>query len=59
MNPHMLEAAPVQRNLAQLASDGWNVMQPGAGLVACGDVGAGRLPEPAEIMAWVQRVLGP
>jgi phosphopantothenoylcysteine decarboxylase / phosphopantothenate---cysteine ligase len=56
MNPHMLDAAPVRRNLAQLEADGWSVMQPGEGLVACGDVGPGRLPEPAEILAWVERV---
>lgn len=51
MNPHMLTAAPVARNLAQLARDGWQLVEPGAGRLACGDEGRGRLAEPAEIAA--------
>ncbi|NOT32226.1 MAG: bifunctional 4'-phosphopantothenoylcysteine decarboxylase/phosphopantothenoylcysteine synthetase, partial [Planctomycetes bacterium] len=31
MNPHMLAAPPVARNLAQLARDGWQVVEPEAG----------------------------
>jgi phosphopantothenoylcysteine synthetase/decarboxylase len=54
MNPSMLAAAPVARNLAQLASDGWRVVEPGAGRLACGDEGRGRLAEPAEIAAMLR-----
>jgi phosphopantothenoylcysteine decarboxylase/phosphopantothenate--cysteine ligase len=58
MNPHMLAAAPVQRNLEQLRRDGWRVLEPGAGHMACGDEGRGRLSEPAEILAALAEILG-
>ena len=53
MNPVMFSAPSVQRNLAQLSRDGWRVMKPAEGPMACGDVGEGRLPEPAEILEWI------
>jgi len=55
MNPHMLAAAPVARNLEQLRRDGWQVIEPGAGRLACGDEGRGRLAEPEEIAAFLAR----
>lgn len=57
MNPTMLEARPVQRNLALLREDGWLVLEPAVGHTACGDDGKGRLPEPAELVAAVARAL--
>ncbi len=53
MNPTMLANPAVARNLAQLASDGWEVLEPGTGHMACGEAGSGRLPEPADILARV------
>ena len=53
MNPEMLASGPVQRHVETLRGDGWEVMEPGEGHMACGVVGKGRLPEPQEI---VQRV---
>ncbi len=58
MNPTMLEHPAVRRNLATLVEDGWEVMEPGAGHMACGEEGAGRLPEPAEILTRVGELLG-
>lgn len=58
MNPHMLAAGPVARNLAQLARDGWQVVEPAAGRLACGDEGRGRLAEPQEILAVLRARLG-
>jgi phosphopantothenoylcysteine decarboxylase/phosphopantothenate--cysteine ligase len=58
MNPVMLQAAPVQRNLGRLREDGWSVLDPDAGHVACGDAGAGRLPEPERIAAALDALLG-
>jgi phosphopantothenoylcysteine synthetase/decarboxylase len=58
MNPEMLAAPAVKRNLAQLAKDGWRVMDPTEGPMACGDVGPGRLPEPVEILRWIEAELG-
>lgn len=57
MNPHMLASAPVQRNLATLRADGWSVIEPGAGHMACGVDGQGRLPEPAELVRAVEQAL--
>jgi len=58
MNPHMLAAGPVARNLATLERDGWRVVHAGAGRLACGDEGRGRLAEPDEIVAVLREVLG-
>jgi phosphopantothenoylcysteine decarboxylase/phosphopantothenate--cysteine ligase len=49
MNIHMYANRAVQRNLDTLRSDGYVVMEPGAGQLACGTSGPGRLPEPEEI----------
>ena len=49
MNTNMYESKAVQRNLARLADDGYHIMTPGAGELACGTVGPGRLPDPADI----------
>lgn len=58
MNPTMLEHPAVRRNLATLVEDGWEVMEPDAGHLACGEEGAGRLPESAEILTRVEELLG-
>jgi len=57
MNPNMLSSPPVARNLGQLREDGWRVLEPESGHVACGTTGKGRLPEPADIVAWLRREL--
>jgi phosphopantothenoylcysteine decarboxylase/phosphopantothenate--cysteine ligase len=58
MNPHMWSAAPVVRNLERLRADGWRVLEPGSGHLACGVRGPGRLGEPAEILAAIRELLG-
>lgn len=58
MNPHMLACAPVARNLAQLARDGWQLVEPDAGRLACGDEGRGRLAEPTGIAALLRHPQG-
>jgi len=50
MNTHMYESPAVQRNLQTLQNDGYTIVAPGAGELACGTVGAGRLPEPEQIV---------
>src|SRR5688572_31814315 len=59
MNTHMLEHAAVQRNLEVLASRGIRFVDPGAGYLACGWIGKGRLAEPADIVAAAGEVLAP
>ncbi|MEM7310164.1 MAG: flavoprotein [Planctomycetota bacterium] len=53
MNPHMLAAPPVQRSLGVLREDGWRVLDPEEGHLACGVEGRGRLPEVERIVAAV------
>lgn len=57
MNPTMLAHPAVRRNLDRLREDGWEVMEPGAGHMACGEAGEGRLAEPADIVARIQELL--
>ena len=59
MNTHMYENRAVQRNLERLEQDGYTIVEPGAGVLACGTVGPGRLPEPEEILAVVSAGLTP
>jgi phosphopantothenoylcysteine decarboxylase / phosphopantothenate---cysteine ligase len=58
MNSRMLEAPPIVRNLAQLREDGWRILEPGEGHLACGDEGKGRMSEVPEILAAVAELLG-
>lgn len=50
MNRQMWENPATQRNVAQLAADGVQLLGPACGEQACGEVGAGRMLEPAEIL---------
>jgi phosphopantothenoylcysteine decarboxylase/phosphopantothenate--cysteine ligase len=51
MNTNMLEHEAVRRNMATLASRGVRFVEPGAGYLACGWIGKGRLAEPDAIAA--------
>lgn len=59
MHTEMWEHPAVQENLATLGRRGVHVVEPTAGRLAGGDVGAGRLASPETIVAAVERVLGP
>ncbi|MGE5386003.1 MAG: bifunctional phosphopantothenoylcysteine decarboxylase/phosphopantothenate--cysteine ligase CoaBC [Betaproteobacteria bacterium] len=50
MNKQMWQSAPTQRNAAQLRADGVALLGPASGEQACGEVGAGRMLEPEEIL---------
>jgi len=58
MNREMWAAAPTQRNLEQLRADGVSLLGPAAGEQACGEIGLGRMLEPADILAALPSVLG-
>ena len=49
-NVHMYEAAATQENMAMLRRRGVRFIEGGAGYLACGDVGRGRLADPAVIV---------
>lgn len=57
MNVHMYEAVATQHNIQVLASRGVHFIEPGEGYLACGDVGRGRLADPADIVASVLHML--
>jgi phosphopantothenoylcysteine decarboxylase/phosphopantothenate--cysteine ligase len=59
MNVRMWLHPATQRNLARLQADGVTVVGPGEGEMACGEFGPGRMAEPVEIMAAIERMLGP
>ena len=50
MNCEMWAKASLQRNVATLASDGFELIDPGEGWLSCGQVGAGRMAEPEAIL---------
>jgi len=50
MNTQMFESRSVQRNLDRLKADGYFVIDPESGELACGTIGTGRLPEPEDIL---------
>lgn len=58
MNVHMYEASATQHNMQVLASRGVHFIEPGEGYLACGDVGRGRLADPADIVANILHMLG-
>jgi len=51
MNREMWDNPATRRNMAQLREDGATVLGPGNGDQACGEVGDGRMLEPAELLA--------
>ncbi len=57
MNTRMWEHPATQRNLATLLEDGLRVVGPGQGDLACGEVGAGRMSEPLEIVGAIESLL--
>ena len=59
MNTNMYENRAVQRNLDTLEGDGFIIVDPGEGELACGAVGAGRLPEPDYIFDRVASIFFP
>ncbi|MEM1133852.1 MAG: bifunctional phosphopantothenoylcysteine decarboxylase/phosphopantothenate synthase [Pseudomonadota bacterium] len=57
MNVRMWHHAATQRNVAQLRDDGVVVLDPDEGAMACGEYGAGRLPEPEQIFSHIMQHL--
>lgn len=57
MNTEMYNNPIVQRNLADLRSLGYHIMEPEVGWLACGVTGPGRLPSPESIVQWLTEQL--
>src|SRR5690554_1267863 len=54
MNQAMWQHPATQRNTHLLEELGYTIIPPAEGEQACGDVGAGRLPEPEALFNWVE-----
>jgi phosphopantothenoylcysteine decarboxylase/phosphopantothenate--cysteine ligase len=59
MNVEMWQNPATQRNLARLREDGVVIAGPAAGDQACGEVGLGRMLEPADIARELEAAFGP
>ena len=53
MNTQMFENPIVQDNLKKLEHYGYEVIQPAVGLLACKDVGQGKMPEPETLLEYI------
>ena len=57
MNTQMFENHIVQDNLAKLQRFGYEVIQPAHGYLACGDTGAGKMPEPETLLQYILKAV--
>ena len=57
MNTGMYENPVTQENIALLRSRGMTIVDPAAGRLACGDVGAGKLVDPAVLLDAMEELL--
>ena len=55
MNTAMYENPITQDNLKRLQSYGMEVITPASGRLACGDTGAGKMPEPDTLLQYIYR----
>jgi len=57
MNTNMFENPVTQDNLDILRKYGWEVIAPASGRLACGAVGAGKLPEPQDLLQYILKAI--
>ena len=55
MNTAMYENPVVQDNIRKLQTYGYEVITPASGYLACGDIGAGKMPEPETLLEYILR----
>ena len=53
MNTAMYENPVVQDNIRKLQTCGYEVITPASGYLACGDTGAGKMPEPETLLEYI------
>ena len=53
MNTAMYENPVVQDNIRKLQNYGYEVITPASGYLACGDTGAGKMPEPENLLEYI------
>lgn len=57
MNVNMYENPIVQDNIEKLRRYGYTIIEPKVGYLACRAVGSGKMPEPSELYAYIEREL--
>uniref|UniRef100_UPI0040566B10 bifunctional phosphopantothenoylcysteine decarboxylase/phosphopantothenate--cysteine ligase CoaBC n=1 Tax=Acetatifactor sp. TaxID=1872090 RepID=UPI0040566B10 len=57
MNTNMFENQIVQDNLKKLEGYGYEIINPATGYLACGDTGAGKMPEPEVLLSYILRTI--
>ncbi|MCG8526513.1 MAG: bifunctional phosphopantothenoylcysteine decarboxylase/phosphopantothenate--cysteine ligase CoaBC, partial [Opitutales bacterium] len=55
MNTKMYTNAIVQKNIKTLKENGYLLMDPSEGILACGEMGTGRAPEPVEVVEKIKK----
>ena len=58
MNTNMYENPIVQDNIKICEKYGIKVIKPAVGYLACGDTGAGKMPEPVELFDYIEQEIG-
>lgn len=57
MNTTMYENPLTQHNMELLSQYGFEVITPASGYLACGDTGAGKMPEPEELYEYILKTI--
>ncbi|WP_028234308.1 bifunctional phosphopantothenoylcysteine decarboxylase/phosphopantothenate--cysteine ligase CoaBC [Pseudobutyrivibrio sp. MD2005] len=57
MNTNMFENPIVQDNIETLRKYGFEIIEPASGYLACGDTGAGKMPEPEVLLQYILKEL--
>ena len=57
MNTNMFENPIVQDNIKKLEGYGFHIIDPASGYLACGDTGAGKMPEPEVLFSYIMKEL--
>ena len=57
MNTNMFRNSIVQENLQKLAAHGMEIIPPQVGRLACADVGEGKMPDEAVLMAYIRKAV--
>ena len=57
MNTNMYENRIVQDNIKKLEHYGFEMIKPAEGYLACGDTGAGKMPEPQTLFNYIMRTI--
>lgn len=57
MNTRMYENPATQRNIRQLQADGWEIIEPDSGRLACGTTGKGKLAAPEVLLEAIEHAI--